>query len=42
MLSTLSAVDALRLQAVVRSLQRLELLHAESVITMMPDELLIR
>jgi len=42
MLSTLSAVDPQRFQAVVRSLQRLELLHAESVITMMPDELLIR
>jgi len=42
LLSTLASVDPLRFQAVVRSLQRIELLHAESVITMMPDELLIR
>lgn len=42
MLSTLSTVDPLRVQAIVRSLQRIELLNAESVITMMPDELLIR
>lgn len=42
MLSTLATVDPLRVQAIVRSLQRIELLHTESVITMMPDELLIR
>lgn len=42
MLSTLATVDPFRVQAIVRSLQRIELLHAESVITMMPDELLIR
>jgi len=42
MLSTLSRVDPLRVQAMVRSLQRIDLLLAESVITMMPEELLIR
>ncbi len=42
MLSTLATVDPLRVQAIVRSLQRIELLHTESVITMMPEELLIR
>jgi protease-4 len=42
MTSTLLRVDPLRVQAMVRSLQRIDLLLAESVITMMPDELLIR
>lgn len=41
-LSTLATVDPLRVQAIVRSLQRIELLYTESVITMMPEELLIR
>ncbi len=42
MLSTLSRVDPLRVQAMVRSVQRIDLLLAESVITMMLEELLIR
>ncbi len=42
MLSTLATVDPQRVQAIIRSLQRIELLHNESVITMMPDEILIR
>ncbi len=42
LLSTLVAVDPLRVQAIVRTLQRIELIHAENVITMMPEELLVR
>ncbi|MEK7730965.1 MAG: S49 family peptidase, partial [Planctomycetota bacterium] len=38
MLSTLATVDPLRVQAIVRSLQRIDLLQTESVITMMPEE----
>jgi len=40
-LTALAAVDPLRVRAVVRALLRVELVHREGVITMMPDELLI-
>ena len=42
LLSTLAKFDPLRVEAVLRSLQRIELIHQEGVITMMPDEILIR
>jgi protease-4 len=42
MLSTLATVDPLRVQVIVRSLQQIELLHTETVITMLPYEILIR
>jgi protease-4 len=41
-LSALAKFDPLRVQAVVRSLQRLELIHNEGVAVVMPNELLIR
>lgn len=41
-LMTLSSIDPLRVRAVVRALQRIELVHDEGVIMMMPEELLIR
>ncbi|MFQ5494113.1 MAG: signal peptide peptidase SppA [Phycisphaerae bacterium] len=42
MLQTISALDPLRAAAVLRSLQRIELVHNEGVVMMMPQELLIR
>ncbi len=41
-LTALATVDPLRVGAVIRALQRVELIHKEGVVTMMPDELLIR
>jgi len=41
-LSALSAVDPVRVHAVIRALLRLELIHREGVVMMMPEELLIR
>lgn len=41
-LSALASVDPLRVRAVFRALQRVELVHKEGVVTMMPTELLIR
>ncbi len=41
LVSMLSSVDPLRARAIVRSLQRLDLLHREGVITMMPEEIVI-
>ncbi len=41
-LSIMSRIDPLRFQAVVRTLQRVELLHAEHVIMMTPAELVVR
>ena len=42
MLPTIAGVDPLRAKAIVRSLQRIELIHQEGVVMMMPAELLIR
>ncbi len=42
MLPVVAKVDPLRARAIFRMLQRLELLHRENVLMMMPDELLIR
>ncbi len=39
---TISRLDPLRARAIVRALQRIELIHKEHVITMMPAELVIR
>jgi protease-4 len=41
-LTALAGVDPLRVRAVLRALQRVELVHKEGVVTMMPTELLIR
>ncbi|MHC4698575.1 MAG: signal peptide peptidase SppA [Planctomycetota bacterium] len=41
-LPMLAKVDPLRARAIVRALQRIELVHAEGAITMMPEEYLIR
>lgn len=42
MLPTISRIDPLRARAIVRALQRIELIHQEGVAMMMPTELLIR
>jgi hypothetical protein len=42
LLPTLAKTDPLRFNAVLRSLQKLELIHRETVVTVMPDEFLIR
>ena len=42
MLPAIAKVDPLRAAAILRTLQRIELIRRESVIAMMPDELLIR
>ncbi len=42
MLAVLEKIDPARVPAVMRSLQQIELLHDEGVITMMPYELVIR
>ena len=42
MLPAVAKVDPLRAAAIVRTLQRITLIQSETVITMMPDELLIR
>lgn len=42
MISTVGRVDPLRAQAVLRSLQRIELIHREHAVMMMPDEIVIR
>jgi protease-4 len=42
MLPAIAKVDPLRAQAILRMLQRIELIHREGVVTVMPDELLIR
>lgn len=41
-LTALAGIDPLRVRAVFRALQRVELVHKEGVIVMMPNELLIR
>lgn len=42
MLSVLSTTDPLRFAAVMRQIQKLELMHHEHVLTVMPDEFVIR
>lgn len=42
MVPTIAQVDPLRAQAIIRSLQQIELAHREGVVMMMPTELLIR
>ncbi len=42
MLPTIARIDPLRAKAILRSLQRIELVHSEGVVMMMPTELLIR
>ena len=41
-LPTIAKVDPLRAKAILRSLQRVELIHHEGIVMMMPDELLIQ
>jgi protease-4 len=41
-LPLLQRLDPLRVRALLRTLQRLELIHSEGVITMMPEEIVIR
>lgn len=42
LLPTIARVDPIRAGAIIRALRRIELIHDEHVITMMPDELVIR
>jgi protease-4 len=42
LLAALAVVDPLGVKAVLRAIQRLELIHRESVLTMMPEEIVVR
>ena len=42
LLPVIAKLDSLRAKAVVRALQRIELIHREGVVTMMPTEFVIR
>jgi protease-4 len=42
LLPTLARTDPLRFNAILRTLQKVELIHQEHVVTVMPDELLFR
>jgi len=42
MLPMLAKTDPLRLRAVLRQLKKIEMLHQENVLMVMPEELLIR
>jgi protease-4 len=42
LLPTLAKTDPLRFNAILRSLRKVELIHQENVVTVMPDELLVR